>query len=312
MTNPHRTGIADAAWSEDARQAIREQAESTPESQPWLALLEMALEAADQESWRGTHVQLAARKPADAPVLEGARITVAGPATDALVSSLLETIEVSAAGGRGPDPGPRLPGCSPLDPLQLIGAGIRQDRPALDRLAASAGLDGGVLATVAHFAALPLLLAAGRQSVDRVPSEWRAGYCPICAGWPTLVELRGLERRRVLRCGRCAAGWERDVLHCPFCGERDHRRQGALVPRDRGELLRVETCASCHGYVKSVTTLRPRPLWALPLEDLRTLELELGALERGFRRPDRPAWPLDVVLTAGHPTHAVPAREQVR
>jgi FdhE protein len=296
MAQAHPTIAAGPAWSGAARQAIRDQAHSTPEWRVWLGLLEIALTAAARDVWRGMGVQLAAGRPAGAPVLEGARITPPGAATDALVADLLLSVAPGDAGNGRPE-SRATGGLRSVDSLELLGCGVRHDRPGIDRLAAMAGVAGGVLATVAHFATLPVLLEAGRRAAERVPPDWRAGYCPVCAAWPTLVELRGLERRRVLRCGRCATGWQRDVLHCPFCGERDHRRQGALVPEEGGELLRMETCGSCHGYLKAVTTLRPGPFWVLPLEDLRTLELELSAIARGFRRPDRPAWPLRLALT---------------
>jgi FdhE protein len=115
------------------------------------------------------------------------------------------------------------------------------------------------------------------------------------------VELRGLERRRVMRCGRCAAAWEREVLHCAFCGERDHRRQGMVTAADEEHRVRVETCASCGGYLKGLTTLRPLPAWALPLEDLRTLPLELTVLERGFRRPTTPGWMATLAVVPASP-----------
>jgi FdhE protein len=297
------------AWSDAARQAILEQAESTPEWRSWLALLEIALTAAADDAWQGIAVQLASARPAGAPVLEGSRITVPSDAADDLVTGLLGS--TSRAGDAGEPDAAAGSAVRTVDPLRVIDAGIRQDRPALDGLATRAGTDGGVLAAVAHFAAIPLLIEAGRRAAERVPPDWRAGYCPVCGAWPTLVELRGLERRRVLRCGRCATGWARDVLHCPFCDERDHRRQGSLVPAEGGELLRMETCASCNGYLKSVTTLRPGPVWAVPLEDLRTLELELSAIERGFRRPDRPAWPLELALSVGTEAAAVAARAPV-
>ncbi len=275
----------------EAREALARQAEAAPEWRAWLTLLEMALAEADREPWRNGDIRFAAARPSDAPLLEGARIHVDASAAARLATGLLRA--ATGQQGDGPD---RLP--DGLQPLRLLDAGLRQDEDGLRGLAESAGLPEGTLGTIAHFAGLPLLLEAGRRALPALPSDWRAGYCPVCAGWPTLVELRGLERRRVLRCGRCAAGWERDTLHCPFCGERDHRRQGSLVPDQEAELVRVETCETCHGYVKSITTLRPKPSWALPLEDLRTLPLELMATERGFRRPDRSAWPLTLGVAA--------------
>jgi FdhE protein len=154
------------------------------------------------------------------------------------------------------------------------------------------------LATLAHFLAVPLLLEAARRAGPILPAGWPHGYCPACGAWPALAELRGLERRRVLRCGRCALGWERGVLHCAYCGERDHRRQGALVPDGEGERVRVETCLTCRGFLKVVTTLRGKAAWELLVDDLRTLPLDLAALDRGFERPEPPGWQLAVAVAA--------------
>jgi len=46
-------------------------------------------------------------------------------------------------------------------------------------------------------------------------------------------------------------------------------------------MLKVETCASCRGYLKSVATLQQIPPFALLLQDLETVELDLVALDRG-------------------------------
>jgi FdhE protein len=311
MAEPHPTLAAGNYWSGAARDSIGDQARRTPEWRAWLGLLGLALRAADGDAWRGIDVQLAAARPAASPVLEGAGITFPRAEAGALIGALLRAAEPDPAGSRHADD-PADDRWAP-DPTELLRAAIQYDRAGLDRLAALAGLAPGVLATVAHFATLPLLLEAGRQAAPRIPADWTGGYCPVCGAWPTLVELRGLERRRVLRCGRCATGWARDVLHCPFCGERDHRHQGALVPEEGGELLRLETCRSCLGYIKCVTTLRPRPVWDIPLEDLRALDLELRALDRGFQRPERPGWPLDVALaTAEGDSSSRPRREEAR
>lgn len=261
----------------EAADAFRDQAAATPDGAPWLRLLEAVLRAADEPAWREADIRFAAGRPADAPLLEGARLLVDARAADALAAALLDG---SGAHTRA------------LDPIALLAAGL--DPTGADRAAAQTGLPPDAAATVAQLMSRPILLEAARRAAPAVPPDWQNGYCPLCGDWPAVVEQRGLERRRVLRCGRCATGWHRPVLRCPFCDERDHRRQGSLVPDEGGELVRVETCDSCLGYLRSTTTLRARPPWALWLDDLRTLPLELAALDRGFRRPERAAWTLEV------------------
>lgn len=74
-------------------------------------------------------------------------------------------------------------------------------------------------------------------------------------------------------------------------------RLGALLPEGEEEQRRVETCESCNGYIKTLTTLQPIPPWAILLYDLENLDLELTAVERGFQRPERPGYVLAARIT---------------
>jgi FdhE protein len=85
-------------------------------------------------------------------------------------------------------------------------------------------------------------------------------------------------------------------LRCVYCGERDHRRLGSLVPEDGGEVLKMETCDSCRGYLKSVATLQEIPAFELLLRDLDTVELDLVAMDRGYGRPEMKGFELEVCL----------------
>jgi FdhE protein len=180
--------------------------------------------------------------------------------------------------------------------LGLIAAAVRQDDDAIKELAAERGVDAGALASVAHLAAFPLLQSCGRLHESRVPSHWHHGYCPICAAWPILAERRGLDRSRRLRCGRCAAEWEVQWLYCVYCGEQEHERLGSLEPDDRGEMLKVETCATCRGYLKSFASLQGFPAFELLLQDLETVEFDLVALDRGYCRPLKSGFALDIQI----------------
>jgi len=174
---------------------------------------------------------------------------------------------------------------------------VRQDSWELAAAADRAGVEQGSLTSVAHLAALPLLQSCGRLLADQVPRHWPHGYCPICASWPILAERRGLDRSRRLRCGRCGVEWEVEWLFCVYCSEREHEQLGSLVPDDTGETLKVETCASCRGYLKSIATLQAIPPFELFLRDLETVELDLIALERGYGRPGESPSRLKVRLT---------------
>ena len=63
----------------------------------------------------------------------------------------------------------------------------------------------------------------------------------------------------------------------------------------------VETCASCHGHLKSLATLQAVAPPDLLVSDLETVELDLAAWERGFRRPARPGFLVAVRLESVEP-----------
>lgn len=185
---------------------------------------------------------------------------------------------------------------SQAEMLTLVTAAAVQNHTALQTFAADRRLDAGALATVAHLAAYPLLRSCGKQLESSVSPSWQHGYCPVCAAWPTLAERRGLDRSRRLRCGRCATQWEVPWLHCIYCGERNHERLGSLEAQEQGELLKVETCATCKGYLKSIATLQGFPAFELLLQDLETVEFDLVALDRGFTRPSNRGFMLELQI----------------
>jgi FdhE protein len=261
-------------------------------------LLGQAWRALDDTGWRMPFAQAGSADrdtgaPAPAPLLHRRTLEVDPARVRRLVCRL--------APAAGKEPGAvSLRGYRPkaADAVALVAAAVQQDRAGIGVLAEAGGVDPGVLASVADLAALPLLQSCGRLLAEQVPRFWPHGYCPICASWPILSERRGLDRTRRLRCGRCGGDWEVEWLCCTYCGEREHERLGSLVPDDRGEMLKVETCATCRGYLKSVATLQGIPPFELLLQDLETVELDLVALDRGYRRPQESGFPLDVRVAA--------------
>jgi FdhE protein len=206
-------------------------------------------------------------------------------------------VKLAAAAGRGAPADAPARALRRLRPAgeeagRLIEAAIANDSRFIGRAAESDGVEPGALATVLRLAALPPLVACAGQLAGRIPRSWRPGYCPVCGAWPLLAELRGVERERVLRCGRCAAGWTAPWLCCVFCGERDHRRLGALAAAGELESRKAETCSSCRQYLKSVSVLAPLDPVDLLCTDLETVELDLAAQERGYGRPPEPGHPV--------------------
>jgi FdhE protein len=170
-----------------------------------------------------------------------------------------------------------------LDGLAVLEAAIAADRERLDAIAGTAGADREAFAAVAAVAAMPLLQACARRWSSHVTASWDHGYCPICGAWPALAEARGLERERRLRCTRCGGDWRTEWLRCPYCGNRDHLTLGALVPEGSVETRKTETCAVCRRYVKTVTTLMPTPAAEVAIQDLATVDLDVGALAHGYQ-----------------------------
>jgi FdhE protein len=189
-----------------------------------------------------------------------------------------------------------------LDEAALLGATIVLDGDDLATLAEAADVEAGLLATLSHLAALPLLQACGRQGMALRERQngsapgWQAGYCPVCAAWPTLAETRGLERQRWLRCGRCGAGWSYDHQRCASCGTHDHRGLGYLAAEAERDARQAITCTACRGYLKAVTTFGRLDPAEVMVQDLLTLELDLAAVEEGYSRPETPGFALEVMV----------------
>jgi FdhE protein len=261
--------------------------EQRPEWQAWIQLLELAWSAVEEGKWDPLAETKLDSMPVGssrrAPLLEAQTLTLDADRA----SHLLEALRGCSAAGDLPG-GRSLQSYRPsrADALELIFAAVQQDLGAIAQVAAGHGIDAGALVSLANLTALPLLQSCGRLLQSKIPADWSAGYCPICAAWPLLAERRGLDRSRRLRCGRCAADWEVPWLYCIYCDEREHTRLGTLVASESGETLKVETCDSCGGYLKSLATLQKFPPLDLVLRDLETVELDLVALERGYVRPE--------------------------
>lgn len=172
-----------------------------------------------------------------------------------------------------------------MDRDALIGLALAGSWQPVRRLAKRGGVDPDVACTVLDCAARPAL-RAGAAAVASIPelAAWNRPACPACGAPPTIGVVFGKERERRLCCGRCGTSWAYQRVRCTVCGERDHRRLGALHGAGEGEYRRVETCESCAGYLKTVAVLNlPNVDRVLEL-DLETAGLDFVALERGYRR----------------------------
>ena len=250
-----------------------------PESEAWLGLLDAALgESENSATWDAAVPTAAAGRPVKAPVLSHAEITIDAGAARSWVRRLLK-LTPTATSRR-------------IDGLVLLEAAVCHDDARIDALAA-AGAEAPALRVLGQMAALPLLQACGRGLASELPATWWEGYCPLCGAWPVVAEYTGLERKRQLRCGRCGTGWAIPLLRCVFCDETQHDHLGYLTPEAGDQTRKIEVCHTCKGYLKGVTTVRPLAPWAILLDDLTTVPLDVAALERGYQRSERPGYALE-------------------
>jgi FdhE protein len=276
-----------------------EAAEVDPAWRPWLEMLEIALDEPAHAWDSGLRVRSA--REMNAPLLEGAELRIDAGRARALVRRLAKIAGVIGEKGADAAVAPNRIGAvdaidaiDASDAIEVIRATITRDEVALSAIAERCGASIDAMAVVAQMAAMPALQAAARALGTNGADEWRRGYCPVCGAWPSMAEIRGIERARHLRCGSCSADWSMPLLRCAFCDETDHEKLGSLVPEGAERRRHVETCESCHGYLKAVTTFDALPFRALVLLDLDTIPLDLVAQDRGYARPEWSGWSPDV------------------
>lgn len=255
-----------------------------PEARPWLELVSVVLEGCADPAWEraATETRLQTDRAPGSPLLAGAIIPIDAGFVEAWLRRVLAMV-----GQVGPEAGSlrAVASASELAPLALMEAAINADDERLEASGIALGVDAEPLSVAAGLAAIPLLQALRRRFGGAVDPAWSEGTCPVCGDWPLLAEQRGLERARRLRCGRCGSDWAQPGVRCPYCATTGLAARSELVATQDGESRRVETCTACHGYLKSVSTLRAWTGDEILLADLATVDLDLVALERGFTRP---------------------------
>ena len=252
-----------------------------PSWQRWVTLVELAVAESQHPTWSDV-ARLREQRTPDAPSLHEATVHVHSRRATEFVSHLAGDLGIVAI--------------ERVDPLALILAGVERDGGTLDVLAGKLAVSNDTVAVLAQLSALPLLLNVARASGAESSRTWQRGYCPVCGAWPAMVEMRGIQRERWLRCGCCGSDWVLPVLRCAFCDETDHQKLGLLLSEGNEQQIRIETCSTCHGYLKSVTTLAALPFVALATKDASTVAFDLAAQDRGYARPTRPGWQLHVEI----------------
>ncbi|HEY6200865.1 MAG TPA: formate dehydrogenase accessory protein FdhE [Candidatus Binatia bacterium] len=263
-----------------------------PEWEPWLAVVREVVEELGDPRWDVFVPDVAKAPESKIPLLAAATITCDKKAVGEWTARLLRTAFKSGTTEMATLEG----AAASADALALLKASLCQDGASLSETAARFGADADAFQAVASQLAVPFLHACSRRWASSLPISWMEGYCPVCGAWPAFAEVRGIDRNRYFRCGRCASEWRMLGLVCPFCGMDDHEQLARLVPEKDGTTRVVEACKRCLGYVKTFMRLQASPAVRVILDDLANVDLDMAALEQGYKRPPGAGYALDVAV----------------
>jgi FdhE protein len=118
----------------------------------------------------------------------------------------------------------------------------------------------------------------------RPPLHRTPPVCPWCSSKPLAGVLRpeGDGGKRSLVCSLCATEWDFRRIVCPACGEEDAHKL-AVYSANEIPHVRVETCDTCHQYIKTVDLTKDGH--AVPaVDELATLPLNLWAADHGYTK----------------------------
>jgi FdhE protein len=270
-----------------------------PEWEPWLAVMQEILRETNNPQWEAVVPQRATQQD-KTPLLAGASLALEQNSVRRLIQLLIQ-----AACRNGT---PKMASLEPvlrveLDVLNLFQAALRQDGDYLKATAASVGAEPEAFQAVAALIPVPFLQACNRRWKLATAESWLEGYCPVCGTWPAFTEVRGIERQRYFRCGRCGGEWRAHCLFCAFCGMNDHEQLVSLVPEKSGAGRTIEACKRCLGYIKTFTTLEGSAPAKVILDDLASVDLDVAACAEGYKRPQGAGYALDVTITDNGATH---------
>jgi FdhE protein len=265
-----------------------------PEWEPWLAVVQEILSATAEPQWDRMVPARAEIQPDKIPLLASVPVVLERAPVRRLLAQLIQTAQ---RGGT-----PKMASLKPvlhgeLNVMTLFEASLCQDNERLSGIAAAIGADPEALQAVGTLLPVPFLQACNRHWARSIAKGWTEGYCPVCGAWPAFAETRGIERSRYFRCGRCGNEWQSSCLSCPYCSTTNHEELVSLVPEKNGSNSVIEACKRCLGYVKTFTKLQGSPPDKVLLDDLATVQLDVAALEQGYKRPQGAGYCLNVNVT---------------
>ena len=264
-----------------------------PEWEPWLAVVQEMLREINNPHWDAA-VPRGVTQQDKTPLLAGATLALEQDSVHDLVQSLMRIASRSGT--------PQMATLeraiqAELDLFNLFKAALCQDCDYLRQSAMAVGAEPEAFQAVTALAPVPFLQACNRHWKLSIAPGWLEGYCPVCGTWPAFAEVRGIERTRYFRCGRCGGEWRAHCLFCAYCGMNDHESLVSLVPGNGGASRVIEACKRCLGYVKAFTTLEGSAPEKVILEDLASVDLDVAAVEQRYKRPQGAGYSLDVTIT---------------
>jgi FdhE protein len=264
-----------------------------PEWKPWLTVIDAVVRETESAKWDSFVPDPATTQNNKVPMLAGAAITLESDYVGGWIQRLIRVAAQSGA--------PRMTTIkrmmtAHIDESALFRASLCYDTEQIVRVATGLNVENDPLQAIAALIATPFLHACNRHLSTAQAPGWTEGYCPICGGWPAFAEMRGIDRSRYSRCGRCAAEWPVHCLCCPYCGTTDHNELISLRPESATSTQMIDACKRCLGYIKTFTTLQPTPPARIILEDLATVEFDVAAFEQGYQRPHGTGYMIDVQI----------------
>jgi len=177
----------------------------------------------------------------------------------------------------------------------LLAASLGRQQEAIRTKAHHLGVAPDLLWLVAELAAGPVanrlqqkLLAElhGKHEALHLPIwDWSRGFCAACGSWPTFREIiLDQQEDSLLRCSFCGAAWANILAKCIYCDTAGASPIKAASDPEQS-LQHLELCRQCGGYLKCINVKNTTPFELLPIEDLATFQLDLGAVKQGYNRP---------------------------
>jgi FdhE protein len=264
-----------------------------PEWEPWLVVIQEILSEALNPYWDAVIPTRLEAQESKIPLLAGVSLTLEQSSVRRVLEQLIRIAHRSGT--------PKMATLEPalhaeLDILSLFRASLCQNADYLVETAATIHVDPEALQAVAALLPVPFLQACNRRWAGSIAKSWVEGYCPVCGAWPAFAEVRGVERSRCFRCGRCGGEWQAHCLFCPYCSMTNHEELVSLVPEKSGSNSVIDACRRCLGYVKSFTKLQGSPPVKVLLDDLASVQLDVAALEQGYKRPHGAGYSLAVTV----------------